>query len=116
VKVLIQTTSSQPPPLSIRYGNSSDDVAKFYWQPFSQAILTITRLSAKASNAPVRIDQISSDGEPTDIDDVMFMGVFGIKESLRWQRRTGGMLRWPRVARKVSVRISGDIEPFECAI
>src|SRR5882757_11256090 len=62
VKLLIETTSPQPPPLEIRYGSAPDEVENFRWQPFSQAILSIRRLSAAPPAAPIRIDALAMDG------------------------------------------------------
>ena len=52
VKLLIETTSSQPPQLAIRYGSATDEVESLRWQPFSQAILSIKRLSARRPLRP----------------------------------------------------------------
>ena len=111
VKLLIETTSSQPPQLAIRYGNVPDEVEILRWQPFSQAILSIKRLSAAPPATPIRIDALRTDGEPADVEDVMVHGGIRNHNVITLAAPNGGMLRWPRLVRQLSFRISGSPEP-----
>ncbi len=110
MKLLIQTTSSQPPQLAVRYGNAPDEVEYLHWQPVSQAILSFRRLSAMPPSKPIQIDQLVSDGESKKIDDLTVHGGIAYHDVITLAAPDGGMLRWPGIVRRLSFRISGNPE------